>query len=93
MNGSECDVVEKVKELTDGRGPAIILDAAGHFTVVQQAIEMIAKGGRIGITGLPAKPSTIPMTPIAMRQISIIGSRAYERKHWSQALNGRKPCF
>lgn len=87
VNGSECDVIEKVKELTDGRGPAIILDAAGHFTVVQQAVEMIAKGGRIGITGLPAKPSTIPMTPIAMRQISIIGSRAYERKHWSQALN------
>lgn len=87
INGSEVDVIEKVAELTDGKGPQIILDAAGHFTVVQQAVEMVAKNGRIGITGLPAKPSTIPMTPIAMRQISIIGSRAYERKHWRQALN------
>ena len=84
---SAVDPVEKVKELTGGKGPEMILDAAGHFTVVQQAVEMVAKGGRIGITGLPAKPSTIPMTPIAMRQISIIGSRAYERKHWRQALN------
>lgn len=87
INGSEVDVFEKVSELTDGNGPNIILDAAGHFTVVQQAVEMVAKNGRIGITGLPAKPSTIAMTPIAMRQISIIGSRAYERKHWRQALN------
>lgn len=87
VNGSEVDVIEKVKELTDGKGPELILDAAGHFTVVQQAVEMVAKNGRIGVTGLPAKPSTIPMTPIAMRQISIIGSRAYERKHWRQALN------
>lgn len=87
INGSEVNVIEKVAELTDGKGPEIILDAAGHFTVVEQAVQMVAKNGRIGITGLPAKPSTIPMTPIAMRQISIIGSRAYERKHWRQALN------
>lgn len=87
INGSEVNVIEKVAELTDGKGPEIILDAAGHFTVVEQAVQMVAKNGRIGITGLPAKPSTIPMTPVAMRQISIIGSRAYERKHWRQALN------
>lgn len=87
INGSECDVIEKVKELTDGKGPNVILDAAGHWTVVEQAVQMVAKNGRIGITGLPAKPSTLPMTPIAMRQVSIVGSRAYERKHWSQGLN------
>ncbi len=39
INGSEVDVIEKVKELTNGTGPEIILDAAGHFTVVQQAVE------------------------------------------------------
>ncbi|MDO4399757.1 MAG: alcohol dehydrogenase catalytic domain-containing protein [Coriobacteriia bacterium] len=87
VNGSECNVVEKVKELTDGKGPNCIFDAAGHFTVVQQAVEMVAKNGKIGITGLPARASELHMTPIAMRQISIIGSRAYTRKNWKQALN------
>ena len=87
VNGSECDVVEKVKELTGGKGPECIFDAAGHWTVSEQAVQMVAKGGRIGITGLPAKPSSIPMTDIAMRQISIIGNRAYERKNWRQALS------
>lgn len=87
VNGSECNVVEKVLELTGGKGPEMIFDAAGHFTVVEQAVQMIAKNGRIGVTGLPAQPSSIPMTPIAMRQIQIIGNRAYERKNWRQALN------
>lgn len=87
VNGSECDVVEKVKELTGGKGPEMIFDAAGHWTVVEQAVEMVAKNGRIGVTGLPAKPSSIPMTTIAMRQITIIGNRAYERKNWRQALS------
>lgn len=86
INGSEEDVVARVKELTNGKGPEIILDAAGHYTVVEQAVEMVAKNGKIGITGLPAQASTIHMNPIAMRQISIIGSRAYERKHWRQGL-------
>ena len=76
-----------MKELTGGKGPEMIFDAAGHWTVVEQAVEMVAKNGRIGVTGLPAKPSSIPMTTIAMRQITIIGNRAYERKNWRQALS------
>ena len=87
VNGSECDVIETVKELTGGKGPEMIFAAAGHWTVVEQAVEMVAKNGRIGVTGLPAKPSSIPMTTIAMRQITIIGNRAYERKNWRQALS------
>lgn len=87
INGSEEDVIARVAELTNGKGPEIILDAAGHYTVAEQAVEMVAKNGKIGITGLPAQASSIHMNPIAMRQISIIGSRAYERKHWRQGLS------
>jgi 2-desacetyl-2-hydroxyethyl bacteriochlorophyllide A dehydrogenase len=87
VNASQCDPVAKVKELTGGKGPEMIFDAAGHFTVAEQAVDMVAKNGRIGITGLPAKSSSIPMTKISMREISIIGNRAYERKNFRQALN------
>ncbi len=87
VNGSQCDVVSTVLELTDGKGPEMVFDAAGHFTVVEQAVQMVAKNGRIGVTGLPAKASSIPMTTVAMRQIQIIGNRAYERKNFRQALN------
>ncbi len=60
-------------------------DAAGHFSVVQQAVQMVAKRGRIGVTGLPAKPSELMMTKLSMSEISLIGNRAYELKNWLQA--------
>jgi threonine dehydrogenase-like Zn-dependent dehydrogenase len=87
INASKCDVMEKVKELTGGKGPEMVFDAAGHFSVSEQAVDMVAKNGRIGITGLPAKGSTIPMTKVSLREITIIGNRAYERKNFRQALN------
>ncbi|MGI6105008.1 MAG: zinc-dependent alcohol dehydrogenase [Raoultibacter sp.] len=86
VNGSEVDPIEKVKELTGGRGVNLCFDAAGHFTAVEQAIQMVDKNGKIGLTGLPAQNSSIPVTTVSMREISLIGNRAYERKHFRQAL-------
>lgn len=85
INVTEQDPVSVVKEFTNGRGADVVFDAAGHFTVVPQAMQMVAKRGRIGVTGLPAKPSEIMMTKLAMSEISLIGNRAYELKNWLQA--------
>lgn len=85
VNTEEQDVVSVVKDLTGGKGADVIFDAAGHHSVVPQAIEMAAKRGRIAVTGLPARQSEILMTQVAMREISIIGNRAYELKTWLQA--------
>jgi len=85
VNVDEKDPVSVVKDVTGGRGADVVFDAAGHFSVVPQAMQMVAKHGRIGVTGLPAKPSEIMMTQLAMKEISLIGSRAYELKTWLQA--------
>ena len=52
---------------------------------VEQGVQMLAKNGKIGISGLPKEKSTLDMTTISMRQLSIIGNRAYERKTWFRA--------
>ena len=85
VNVDEKDPISVVKDVTGGRGADVVFDAAGHFSVVPQAMQMVAKHGRIGVTGLPAKPSEIMMTQLAMKEISLIGSRAYELKTWLEA--------
>ncbi|MGI5912728.1 MAG: zinc-dependent alcohol dehydrogenase [Syntrophomonadaceae bacterium] len=85
INSNETDPVEEVRKLTGGRGADVVYDAAGHFTVVPQAMLMAAKRGRIGVIGLPPVPSEVLMTKLAMSEISIVGSRAYELKTWYQA--------
>lgn len=87
INSSKENAVTRVMELTDGRGAEVIYDASGFYGAVPQAVQMAAKRGRIAVTGLPARPSEIPMTPIAMREISIIGNRAYGSSTWFKALN------
>lgn len=86
VNVEETDPVEFIKNLTNGRGADVLYDTAGHFTSVPTAIKMAAKRGRIGVTGLPPKPSEVNMTEISLREISLIGNRAYERKNWLQAV-------
>lgn len=86
LNVDEQDPVSAVKDITNGRGADVVFEAAGHYTAVQQAVKMVAKHGRIGITGLPAKASELMMTEISMREISIVGNRAYELKNWLEAV-------
>ena len=64
----------------------MLFDTAGHFTSVPQAIKMAAKHARIGVTGLPPKLSEISMTELSLREITLVGNRAYELKNWLQAV-------
>ena len=47
INPLECDAVEKVKELTDGNGAAVVFNTTAVSAVAQQAIHMVAKLGRV----------------------------------------------
>ncbi|CAB1249989.1 zinc-binding dehydrogenase [Clostridium sp. MT-14] len=85
LNTQDEGAVKKVKDLTGSKGADVIFDATGHNSAIQMAVQMITKRGRIGVTGLPPRPSELMMTQIAMNEISIIGNRAYERKNWLQA--------
>ncbi len=46
-------VVDAVHDLTEGRGAALVIEAAGHDETRRQAVEMVARDGRLGLFGLP----------------------------------------
>ena len=49
------NAVEAVHDLTGGRGAALVIEAAGEDETRRQAVEMVARDGRIGLFGLPVK--------------------------------------
>ena len=51
INGSEVDVVDRVKELTGGRGPDVVITATAANVTQEQAIRMAARRGRISFFG------------------------------------------
>ena len=58
INGAEVDVVERVMELTGGRGADVVITATAANVTQEQAIAMAARNGRISFFG--GLPKTNP---------------------------------
>lgn len=57
-------------------GADIVLDAAGTPHTVPMAIKMLARGGRCSTVGIPTDEVSIPMAPIVLDELELVGSRA-----------------
>ena len=58
-----------------GRAPTLIVDAACHPAILQQAIELASPAGRIGIMGFSDEACMIRQKDITSKELSIFSSR------------------
>lgn len=98
INASEVDVVERVMELTDGRGADVVITATAANVTQEQAIAMAARNGRISFFGgLPKTNPTITCDSnvVHYRQLHIHGANGSAPEHNKRALDhiasGRVP--
>lgn len=81
ISPAECDIAERVKELTGGKGVNGIVEVTGKSVALQQALECVAEQGRISLLGC----TRISDTPIDYykyvhrRGISLIGAHTMTR--------------
>lgn len=72
INGSKDDVVEKVKELTDGKGADLIIEAAGSEITTRQAVHMAKKGSNIVLVGYSKSGEMkLPMSLILDKELTL----------------------
>lgn len=89
INGAEVDVVERVRELTGGRGADVIITATSANVTQEQAIAMAARNGRISFFGgLPKTNPTITCDSnvVHYRQLHIHGANGSAPSHNKKAL-------
>lgn len=74
--------VERVLELTQGAGADCVIEAVGHYHLVEgqeaplaQAVKMLRPGGRIVTTGLGDQLSAVAFKTLVLKEARIIGSR------------------
>jgi L-iditol 2-dehydrogenase len=89
INGAEVDVVERVMELTGGRGADVVITATAANVTQEQAISMAARNGRISFFG--GLPKTDPFIRcdsnlVHYRQLHIHGANGSAPEHNKQAL-------
>jgi len=72
------DVVQRFQS----RGADVVYECTGASTGLSDAARIVRKAGRVALIGLPGTPSTVETTPLVMRQVELIGTRAYNDSTW-----------
>lgn len=76
LNPSKTDVISQIKEMTEGYGCDVYIEATGHPSAVGQGLEMIRKGGRFVEFSVMSGPSTVDWSIIGdAKEITIKGSQ------------------
>ncbi len=90
IDSSKTNPVEKVLEITKGRGGDVIIDATPSPMASAQAVQMACKGGRvIQFGGLPKENSKpgIDMNVVHYNGLYVIGTTTFAPKHFFIALD------
>ena len=76
IDGRSTDVVEAVRELTDGEMADVVVEAVGHQpATVNLAIDVAAQGGDVLLFGVPTeKPYPFPMRAFFKKNLNLLTS-------------------
>jgi L-gulonate 5-dehydrogenase len=75
INSLKEDVEARVKDITGGEGPNVIIDCAGLPQMLDQFVRMVSFGGRVVLMGVNLKGSSYPMLWVSVKEVGIVGSR------------------
>ena len=79
------DPVAVVRDLTGGLGAEVVLEMSGHPAGIRTAFEMLRKGGRIVLLGIPPGPVEADLTGWIIfkeaRVLGVNGRRIFETWH------------
>ncbi len=88
IDASASDPVERVKELTRGRGADAVIVAVGAPDPIRQGLQMGAINGRVQLFAGTYPPVDLPTDPnlIHYRQLVVTGSHDFTPHHFTTAL-------
>ncbi len=85
INGSREEVGKRVKELTDGLGCDVVVEAANHPSTVGQALELAGAYGRVMLFGLYPEATLSPLT-LMRSGLSVMGDVASTPQWYQRAI-------
>ena len=76
-DASGRDLAELLRELTDGVGFDIVIEASGAPHAPAAAIAGARRGGRVLLVGLHGEPREIDLTPMILREVDVVTTVAH----------------
>ncbi len=89
INSMNKDRKQKILEHTDGRGVDVAIVATSSMKALEDAIDMVRKGGTVMMFGVPSKEAKLDldMSKIYSKEITLVTSYAASDKDTTEALN------
>lgn len=75
INSLKEDLHRELNEICDGRGPDVVVEAAGNPITYRTAIEVVGFAGRVACIGYAAKEVNLPTKLFVQKEMDILGSR------------------
>jgi len=86
LDPTDCDVVEALAELTQGRGPDKALECSGNATALRQALDAAAPKGAVSIIGENPEATISPSGHFNRKEITLSGSTCFPLKDYDGIL-------
>ncbi|MFN8472422.1 MAG: L-threonine 3-dehydrogenase [Anaerolineae bacterium] len=55
FNATDPDLIQRIRDLTDGEGVDVLLEMSGHETAIAQGFSALRPGGEAALLGLPSR--------------------------------------
>ena len=79
INVREEDAVAAVRRLTHGKGVQYVLECSGAPNALNEAAQMVNRGGRICLAAFPAEPTQVDLAQLVRNNIYVFGIRGEGR--------------
>ncbi len=89
IRANEEDPIQRIHEITEGRGVDLAIEAAGLSITRQQALASLKQGGTVVLVGLGADEAmtTFNCVDVVNKELSIAGTYAYSTWEFLQAMD------
>ena len=86
VNVSQKNLVERVMEMTSGRGVDLVLNMAGGNQALTTAMDIVKSGGQVLALGL-GEPGVLDCNRLVKREIRLIGCFRRQPVSWHRAID------
>ena len=90
INASNENVFARLKEITSGDMPTIVIDATGNQKAINNALQYVAHGGRFILIGLQKEEISFSHPEFHKRETTLMSSRNSKRQDFIYVINAIK---
>jgi len=87
INGSTEDVLARLKEITNGDMPTVVMDATGSLKAIENGLQYLSHGGRFVLIDLQKEAFSFSHPEFHKRETTLMSSRNATRADFEQVID------